>query len=82
MLINRIKKRLLPVVLTTFFVSAAIAAVEPNAVIVYFLPVQDTASVDSPHASKYVPTKTGVVIAKTTDNLPESLCGGKSETFG
>lgn len=71
MLINRIKKHLLPVVLTTFFVSVAIAAVEPNAVIVYFLPVQDTASVDSPHASKYVPTKTGVVIAKTTDNLPE-----------
>lgn len=51
--------------------SAAIAAVEPNAVIMYFLPVQDSASIDSPHASKYEPRKTGIVIAKTTDNLPE-----------
>lgn len=71
MLINRIKKYIFPVVFTAFFVSVAVAAVEPNAVIMYFLPVQDSASIDSPHASKYEPRKTGIVIAKTTDNLPE-----------
>ncbi len=71
MLRKQFKKLFLPIVFSVFFVSAVLAAVEPNAVVVFFLPVQNTADIDSPHASKYEPSKTGVVISTTTDNLPE-----------
>lgn len=71
MLIKRIKKSALPVVFSVISVSAAIAAIEPNAVIMYFLPVQDSSAIDSPYKSVYRPYKTGMVVVPATENLPE-----------
>lgn len=69
-MLKSFKKFLLPLTLISVS-SGVLASVEPKNVIVFFLPVQDRAQVDSMQESVVKPVKTGLVTGPLTSNLPE-----------